>query len=72
MVDKVEKSVWMKKGEGLQEKVRDVRECWGMFGDVRRMFGNVLWTARAELWMARAVVVEACPAGNVSSQFIWF
>lgn len=72
MIDKVEKSVWMKKGEGLQEKVRDVRECWRMFGDVRRMFGNVLWTARAELWMARAVVVEACPAGNVSSQFIWF
>jgi hypothetical protein len=62
----------MKKGEGLQEKIRDVRECSRMFGDVRGMFENVLWMARAELWMARAAVVEACPAGKVSSQFIWF
>lgn len=62
----------MKAMEGLQQRIRDVRGGSRMFGDIRRSSEKFLWTARAELWMARAAVVEACPAGEVLSQFIWF
>jgi hypothetical protein len=47
----------MTRGDGLQEKFRDVREHSRMFENVRRCSENVLWMARAELWMARAVDV---------------
>lgn len=69
--DKVVTRVWVKAVEGLQQKIRDVRGGSRMLGDVRRSSEKFLWMVRAELWMARAAVVEACPARTMSSQFIW-
>ena len=75
MVANAEESVWVQGGEGLHREFRDVRECLGMFGNVRRCSENVLWMTRAKLWTARAVDgllgVGAFPGLAGSSQFNW-
>ena len=50
LIGKSERSVWMRRGEGLQKNVRDVREGSRMFGDVRRRFGG--WRAPSCGWLA--------------------
>jgi hypothetical protein len=56
----------MRKGEGLQKKVRDVREGLRMFGDVRRRFGG--WRAPSCGWLAPSCGWLALPLLRLARQ----